>query len=220
MRPQFLHQKMSFLVGWLSILSGFFIFNVSSVRAQIADVYLGAAATYTVFLNKGDIKIDKSLIVPQITGGISIYLNSAQRLKINGEIAFAGRYFNTNLSNSTFEFRTLGFRFNTLVSYPISEKLELEGGMGIYLYKMVLLEDDTFKRLGGQSNIIDINVIAGTKYQLNNWLDAGVRASIGLIPMTKVYTVEKYGEMGRKKHLLNALTPEIYLRLKIYNRNR
>lgn len=215
----FLRIKSTYIGCWM--LLSICVFGVlHSVNAQVADVYLQIGSSYTAFLRKGDIQIGKSLLSPELAAGLSFYVNDKQLLKIKSEFKYSGRNYNTTFPQTEFQFRAWGLQVNALAEYPLSEKLNSEAGIGVYFYQIFLFENSLPRLLGDQSRSVDLNIIAGLNYQIYKPLFIGFRASFGLIPMVKTQTVGKYGEMDGKQNLLNALTPELFLRVKLYRRNK
>lgn len=193
---------------------------VQSAKAQVADVYLQGGVSHTTFLRKGDIQIDKSLLSPILGAGLSFYINDKQLWKVKTEIQYLSRDYKTYYPHSEFRYRTWGIEINALAEYPFSDRFSAEAGIGVYLYGSVLLENGRTKRLGDQSKTVDLNLIAGVNYQIYKPVFIGFRSALGLIPMMSTKPVGKYGEMDGKKQLLNALTPELFLRVKLYRRDK
>ena len=197
----------------------FFFALTSIVNAQVADVYLKGGGSYTIFLRSDEIQIDKIKLMSQFGAGLSFYLNDEKLWKLKTEFNYAGRGYTTNYPNSEFDFLTMGLELNVLAEYSISEKLYFEGGFGTYFYDTFLLENGLNKKLGDQANSVDINIIAGINYQIYKPFIIGFRTKFGLIPMVDVKPIDKYGEMEEKR-LLNALTPELFILVKLYRRKK
>jgi len=202
------------------LLIGFFFSSTLSVSAQVADVYIQVGASYTAFLRKSNIKIDNGLLSPQVGAGLSFYLNNERLWKIKAELKSSGRYYDTSYPESEFHFRTFGLEINSLAEYTFSEKIGFEAGLGVYFYQIFLIENSSYISLGNQDRSLDVNLIVGGSYQLYKPLSVGFRTSFGLIPMVKTQSVGKYGDMDGEKNLLNALTPELFIRSKLYRRNK
>ena len=216
----FSFRKNAAYAGMLLLLVIASLGMAKSAKAQVSDVYLYGGATHTIFLRKGDIQIDKTMFSPTFGLGLSFYMDEKQVWKIKTEIQYLGRDYNTYYPQSEFRFRSWGIVVNALAEYPLSEKLSLEAGIGVYLYGTVLLENGLTKRLGDQAKTIDLNLIAGISYQIHEPIYIGFRTTFGLIPMVTTKPVGAYGEMDGKKHLLNALTPELFVRVKLYREKK
>ncbi len=197
----------------------FFLIFCTCAKAQLADVYIRGGGSYTYFLRSGEIQIDKNKFAPQFGVGLSFYINEEKLWKLKSEFNYAGRGYTTNYPNSEFNFLATGIELAVLAEYPISQKLNLEAGFGAYFYEVFLFENGVNKKLGDQANSLDINVIAGINYQVYEPLFIGFRTKFGLIPMVDVKPVDKYGEI-QDKRLLNALTPELVILVKLYRRKK
>lgn len=215
----FLRIKAAYVVCWILLATSVF-FIPKFTNAQLADVYLNVGGSYTVFLRKGDIQVGKSILSPEMGVGLSFYINDKQNWKIKSEFKYSGRNYNTTFPQTEFQFRAWGLQLNGLAEYPFSQKFSGEAGIGVYFYQTFLFENGVIKLLGDQSKSVDLNLIAGVNYQIYESLFIGFRTSLGLIPMVKVKAVGKFGEMDGKQHLLNAFTPELFLRVKLYRRNK
>lgn len=120
-------------LGVLLVFMALISFN--NAKAQVADVYINAGVSYSTFLRKGDIHIDRSTFVPEVGAGLSFFINDAQLWRIKAEFKYNGKGFTSKFPKYEFKFAFWGIELNALAEYPISPNLDLEGGLGVYFYE-------------------------------------------------------------------------------------
>jgi hypothetical protein len=209
--------RSSFVSPVISCLFFFLVF-FSPIRsnAQLAEVYFDGGVNFNNFVNTPDFQITSNPVNPLLRSGIGFYLTENKDFTLKGEVGFSRRGFDRKLSGVNFSYRFNGMDFIVAGEYRIWKELRVEFGIGAYFYFTVFHQNEAIKDLGEGFNSFDFQLIPGLNYRLFKALFLGSRLRYGAVPMLDYGPVGDFGQFDGEIHIVNQLSPEVFIRVKLY----
>ena len=147
-------------------------------------------------------------------------MNERDLWKINTEIEFGGRGFIKEYSFVESRYEFLTYSINGLAAYSLTDRIDIATGIGVVYYQSLFSENHYGGDLGKGVRHWDMLIIAGTTYNLWNWMSVGMRFNYGIIPMFKGRVVLDYGEFSAKNNHVNLCAGQVVLRLTLFQNER
>jgi hypothetical protein len=192
----------------------FFISNTSN--GQLAEVYIDGGINFNNFVNTTDFQMTEAPVHPLLRLGFGLYPTEDKDFSLKGELGFSRRGFDRNLSGANFTYRFTGVDLIAMAEYRVWKELRVEVGIGAYFYITIFQENGAIQDLGEGFNSFDFQIIPGLNYRLYEGLFLGTRLRYGAVPMLDYSPVGDFGQLDGSVHIVNQLSPEVFLRVKIF----
>jgi len=220
MHAQISQKAISKILLLFSITLLVWVFSGQPASAQVSKVYVQLTGTYNTFVNTSEFEIDKHKFLPGIHTGIGFYLGEAQIWKLNWETGFEVRGFIKEYPFVKSNYTFISFTNKILLEFPITPRLNAEGGLGLDFYQSFFKENEVYRDIGEGVRAIDLLIVGGMNYELLNWLNLGVRIKYGFVPMFYGRKVLDYGGLSEKKNHVNICAGEVLLRFVIFRNKK
>lgn len=182
-----------------------------------AQMYIDQAVNYDFyqFHEPLHIKNDKALF--QLRIGITAYNSEDGKFKGSIEMGVFKREFYQVFPGKRFDYRFTGAFLSPIMSYAISEKLNLDAGFQFLYYNSKINGYGTFSKIGKGFRGGDIGFVAGGNYYFTGWFAVGTRFTPYFFRMLEYKRISDYGEFEPPTKDIYTQRIEVFVRFQFLN---